>query len=1443
MKIAFNLFLLILLLLVSPAPLEAHRQTILYLIPYLISAAISAGMGLYAWQHRTVAGAIPFAWLALAEASTILGYTFELASPGLAAKIFWDNSQWVGMLVWPLAFLAFALQYTGRKLAHPKLSFMLLAGPVLIFWLLVLTDDLHSLIRPTAWLVPGEPFPALVYDFTFTVWAMALYSYGLTLFGVFILGARFIHSQPLYRAQIGVIISGALIPLVGTVLTLVGITLTFHRDTSPLTLALSNLVIAWGLFRYRLFDLVPVAREMLIERMGDMVIVLDLQNRIVDLNPAAQARIGQSAAAAIGQPATQLFSHWPDLVELYQDVAEARAEIVVATEESQHHFDLSISPLHDRRGRLTGRLIVMRDITRRAQIEEELRKHRERLAELVKERTAELTRANEHLKREVAERKQAEEALRNSERQLTQFLDGLPVGVAVLNASTNMYQYANQYARWLLNLPPQGTIKALTTAEAVEVLALYVAGTEHPYPADRLPSALALHGERVRVDDIEVEQAGRRVALEVWSSPIFDEQGHIQYAISAFQDITEHRQLAAQQARLREQIQHNTEELEQQIAERTAELAQETANLATLYRVSQEIVVSLELEQVYVAAHQAARQLMPVEAFVISLLVEAQQEVEDVYLFDRDRRWPNLRYPLGQGMISTVINTGQSLWLDECGNETANQAIGAQIFGYPEDTNSLLATPLRLGSQIIGAISAQAYPPRVYTAQHQQIFETLANQVSIAIANARLYAQAQQEIAERQRVEQELRFQKILLEAQNEATLDAILFVSQSREWLFFNQQFIEMWGISEEVVQSRSSRLNLQQVKDKVSEPDQFLTTVEDLYAHPDLKIQAEVALKDGRVFDYYSAPVRSKDGVYYGRVWYYRDMTERRQAEAALQQVNSALQQRIVELAALNRITQTLATLTELGTALEFVAKEITHFFAAFSAGISLFNEARTERTIVTIYQVQDREKLGLVGRVIPLTNDRTYTEYISQGKSLIIPDPQTSPYTKASHYSIQQRKLQCLMLIPLRARGEIIGTIAISTNQVGRLFTADEVALAETISGQIAGAIASARLFEQERRQRQIAESLRKVAMTLNRSLDREIVLTTIMDQLRGVIRYDSGSLFLQEGEELIMSKGQNLAERYVGHRISLASPNPPVQVFKQKRPLIIADVDADPHWQKIRWDDPIRSWMGAPLVIGQKVLGVLTADSFEVGAYTEEDALILQTFANQAAVAIENAQLYHQARQAAANEERNRLARNLHDSVTQALFSASLVAEVLPQIWQRDPDEARQGLEELRHLTKGALAEMRTLLLELRPRALLQARLDDLLRQLSQALTSQASIQVTVDAEPSPILPPEVQLTFYRIAQETFNNIVKHANATQVTINLRLSPPLSSNPAEPWQGCVALSICDNGRGFNPNHLTPDKLGLSIMRERSQSIDATLNIESQPGRGTQVTLNWQH
>jgi signal transduction histidine kinase len=243
-----------------------------------------------------------------------------------------------------------------------------------------------------------------------------------------------------------------------------------------------------------------------------------------------------------------------------------------------------------------------------------------------------------------------------------------------------------------------------------------------------------------------------------------------------------------------------------------------------------------------------------------------------------------------------------------------------------------------------------------------------------------------------------------------------------------------------------------------------------------------------------------------------------------------------------------------------------------------------------------------------------------------------------------------------------------------------------------------------------------------------------------------------------------------------------------------------------------------------------------------SFSVEDVELAILFSNQASLAIENARLKEQAERAAASAERSRLARDLHDSVTQALFSASLVAEILPRVWQRDPDEALDGLQKLRRLTRGALSEMRTMLLELRPAALMETRLHELLEQLTEAVIGRVQLQAVLDLEPIPALPSDVHVAFYRVAQEALNNVVKHAEASQVIVSLRASPPLVGDSTGQWQGQVILHVRDDGQGFEPDSVARGRLGLTFMRERARSVGAVLTVDTQEGRGTQVSLVWQ-
>jgi signal transduction histidine kinase len=254
------------------------------------------------------------------------------------------------------------------------------------------------------------------------------------------------------------------------------------------------------------------------------------------------------------------------------------------------------------------------------------------------------------------------------------------------------------------------------------------------------------------------------------------------------------------------------------------------------------------------------------------------------------------------------------------------------------------------------------------------------------------------------------------------------------------------------------------------------------------------------------------------------------------------------------------------------------------------------------------------------------------------------------------------------------------------------------------------------------------------------------------------------------------------------------------------------------------------LSVPLLVKDAGYGNLMLYYIEPRQFSPEEIELALAVGDQAALAIENARLRSQIERTAVTAERNRIARDLHDSVTQTLFSATLIAEVLPKLWERSRDESERRLEELRQLTRGALAEMRTLLLELRPATLIEVELSELLRQLTEATTGRTRAPITLSLEGNCQPPPDVKIAFYHIAQEALNNVAKHARAGHSSVHLRCD-----------NDHFQLTVGDDGRGFILSEVTPEHLGLTIMRERAEDIGASLHIESSLDEGTVISIAW--
>ncbi len=329
----------------------------------LLAGIVGLIIALYAWRLRPKRGATALTVLAVATAVWSLGYALEIAGADLPTKLFWAKVEYIGIATVPLCWLIFALEYAGRDRWLTRRNLALISIIPILTVLLAFTTEWHGLIWSTFNLDPGEKFAPLIVSHGAWFWVYWIYGQLVVLTGTIILIRTLLGAQQLYRRQALLILIAALLPWVGNFLYVSGLNPVAPLDLTPFAFVLSAGAVALGLSRFRLISLTPIAQATVIEGMNDGMFVIDAQDNLADLNPAAERLLGRSAAHVIGQPIGGVFQAWPDLVERYRHVDEIRDEIKLGDGTERRYYELRLSTLKNRRGDLTGRVLLVRDIT------------------------------------------------------------------------------------------------------------------------------------------------------------------------------------------------------------------------------------------------------------------------------------------------------------------------------------------------------------------------------------------------------------------------------------------------------------------------------------------------------------------------------------------------------------------------------------------------------------------------------------------------------------------------------------------------------------------------------------------------------------------------------------------------------------------------------------------------------------------------------------------------------------------------------------------------------------------------------------------------------------------------------------------------------------------------------------------------------------------------
>jgi PAS domain S-box-containing protein len=935
-----------------------------------------------------------------------------------------------------------------------------------------------------------------------------------------------------------------------------------------------------------------------------------------------------------------------------------------------------------------------------------------------------------------------------------------------------------------------------------------------------------------------VTKTGERRLISWSNTALLDSHGAVEYVVATGIDVTEQR-------RAERQLQERHDRLEQQVERRTAQLRHRLAFENLISKISADFINRApgETDEGINQALEAVGSFMNVDRSYVFLFSDDRETMHNTHEWCAEGIAPQIDHmkhvPVDDLRWSNdILLSGQVLHIPSVA-DLPPEAHDERVAFQAQGNQSMVAVPMVSQGRTIGLVGFDAVRrARSWSDESIKLLRMLATNLVSAL--------------ERWRADRALR--------ESERMLSTLISNLPGMAYRCRNDARCTMTFVSEGSLELTGYR------------PHQLIENREVAYAkliHPDdreaVRKAVQAALHEQRHFEITYRIVTPEgerwvwergQGVYTGAErptmveGFITDITERVTARQHLEQ---RVAERTRELATLLEISHDVASTLELEHLLGLILDHLGEVVAYDAASTMIL---RDDTLSIAAYRgpIPRDEALGLR---FSLDEAEANRAVIERREPIIVDDLHgDAPLARAIRETAGEQLgttysyIRAWMGVPLVVKERVVGMLSLDHREPG-YYTAEQAELAMAFANQVAVAIDNARLYEAEQerlkeseRRRCVAEGLRDILSILNSNRALEEVLDAIVDQALQLLGADGGAVYRlsQAKEEVNIVTAAGMPRTFTDIGAFPLAPTAVHRAVLQHRPFAVPDfsqmeppealdeLPSSVHHLSTIVRNHFRASLTVPLIVEGELYGAVTLYYAEPHAFSDEETELVLSFADQAALAVANARLRDEVEEAAVMAERSRLARDLHDAVTQTLFSSSLIADVLPRIWEANPEEGRRRLEELRELTRGALAEMRTLLLELRPAALVDAELSELLRQLGESITGRARVPVSVDVVGDCDPPEEVKVAFYRIAQESLNNVAKHAGATRATVRLRCEP-----------GRVALRIRDDGSGFDADSVPPDSLGLGIMRERADKIDAALTIETHPAHGTEISVDW--
>jgi signal transduction histidine kinase/DNA-binding NarL/FixJ family response regulator len=452
-------------------------------------------------------------------------------------------------------------------------------------------------------------------------------------------------------------------------------------------------------------------------------------------------------------------------------------------------------------------------------------------------------------------------------------------------------------------------------------------------------------------------------------------------------------------------------------------------------------------------------------------------------------------------------------------------------------------------------------------------------------------------------------------------------------------------------------------------------------------------------------------------------------------------------------------------------------------------------------------------------------------AEGRTIVVPDVSADG---RFCWAWPDHDIKSAILIPLQGRDRLIGMLEADSDRSDD-FQAEDMVLLEALASQLAIVIENAELLHAERSRSRRLATVTEIARKVTSILDLNELLCETTELLASRFGYRSVGILLRDRDDdqwLVMAAGNDGAEHSPTGARQHITVGMCGQAVTTGLTQLANDTSTNPHFVQGQGMQA-RAELDVPLKVGGRVLGVLSIESDQPNVFTEDEVPFVETLADQIAVAIENARLVERARELAASDERNRLAREIHDSLAQSLIAVSMELDAIQQRTADEPARVAAQLGHARDLAHRAVEEARHAIWRLRPAPLERQSLPEALAAEVRSLEQGGAVEAgesTVQGEPRP-LAPEVEAALFRIAQEALSNVRKHARAHRVRVVLAYG-----------ERSVRLLVEDDGRGFEPGARSPagdGGFGLGGIRQRAALIGADVEVDSSPGWGTRVRL----